>query len=153
MPRAGLELSIQETDSEAIVPCAPQPRNHRRSVRACTFFQNWKLKLSQYTLPRRLGGEEVQLLLILDLGPRWGWVSASRPGRALASGKGSPVPNVQEAGCASQPVWTQRLEQKSFRRRRGCTLDLPVVQPRARHYTNWATRLTSFKTGILKWFR
>jgi hypothetical protein len=40
--------------------------------------------------------------------------SASRPGRALAPGKGPPVPTVQEAGWAPEPVWTQRLEEKSF---------------------------------------
>jgi hypothetical protein len=40
--------------------------------------------------------------------------SASRPGRALLPGKGPPVPIVQEAGWASDPAWTQRLEEKSF---------------------------------------
>jgi hypothetical protein len=30
------------------------------------------------------------------------------------SGKGSPVPIVQEAGWVPEPVWTQRLEEKSF---------------------------------------
>jgi hypothetical protein len=40
---------------------------------------------------------------------------ASRPGRALPPGKGPPVPIVQEAGWASEPVWTQRLEEKYFR--------------------------------------
>jgi hypothetical protein len=40
--------------------------------------------------------------------------SASRPGRALAPGKGTPVPIVQEAGWAPEPVWTQRLEEKFF---------------------------------------
>jgi hypothetical protein len=29
-------------------------------------------------------------------------------------GKGPPVPIVQEAGWAPEPVWTQRLEEKSF---------------------------------------
>jgi hypothetical protein len=56
-----------------------------------------------------LGGEEVQLLLIHDLGTRWGEWSASRPGRAL-----HPVPIVQEAVWAPEPVWTQRIEEKSF---------------------------------------
>jgi hypothetical protein len=54
------------------------------------------------------GGEQaVQLPLILDLGTRRGgeW-SASRPGRALAPGKGPPVPIGQEAGWAPEPVWT-----------------------------------------------
>jgi len=38
------------------------------------------------------------ILLIHDLGTRWGEWSASRPGRALPPGKGPPVPIVQEAG-------------------------------------------------------
>jgi hypothetical protein len=32
----------------------------------------------------------------------------------FAPGKGPPVPIVQEAGWAPEPVWTQRLEEKSF---------------------------------------
>jgi hypothetical protein len=40
--------------------------------------------------------------------------SASRRCRALPPGKGPPVPIVQEAGWAPEPVWTQRLEEKSF---------------------------------------
>jgi hypothetical protein len=40
--------------------------------------------------------------------------SASRPGRALLPGEGPPVPIVQEAGWAPEPVWTQRIEEKSF---------------------------------------
>jgi len=39
-------------------------------------------------------------------GDEW---SASRPDRALP-----PVPIVQEAGWDPEPVWTQRLEEKSF---------------------------------------
>jgi hypothetical protein len=40
--------------------------------------------------------------------------SASRPDHALAPGKGPSVPIVQEAGWTPEPVWTQRLEEKSF---------------------------------------
>jgi hypothetical protein len=40
--------------------------------------------------------------------------SASRSGRALAPGTKPPVPTVQEAGCATEPVWTERLEEESF---------------------------------------
>jgi hypothetical protein len=40
--------------------------------------------------------------------------SASRRGRALAPGKVPPVPIVQEAGWAQEPVWTQRLKEKSL---------------------------------------
>jgi hypothetical protein len=72
---------------------------------------------------------------------------ASRPGRTLAPGKGPPVPIVQEAGCAPEPVWTQRLEEKSFRLCRGSKLDRPVVQPVARQCTDSATRLI----GYLVW--
>jgi hypothetical protein len=47
----------------------------------CQYQSVKKLKLSQYTPLRRLGGEEVYLLRILDLGTRWGWVVSvtSRP--------------------------------------------------------------------------
>jgi hypothetical protein len=44
----------------------------------------------------------------------WGEWSASRPGRSLPPGKGPPVPIGQEAGWAPEPVWTLRLEEKSF---------------------------------------
>jgi hypothetical protein len=39
--------------------------------------------------------------------------SASRPDRALPPRKGPPVPIVQEAGWAPEPVWTRWLEEKS----------------------------------------
>jgi hypothetical protein len=40
--------------------------------------------------------------------------SASRPGRAFTPGERTPVPIVQEAGWAPEPIWTQRLEEKPF---------------------------------------
>jgi hypothetical protein len=36
------------------------------------------------------------------------------PAALLPPGKGPPVPIVQETGWAPEPVWTQRLEGKSF---------------------------------------
>jgi hypothetical protein len=36
------------------------------------------------------------------------------PAALLPPGKGPPVPIVQEAGWAPEPVWTQRFEEKSF---------------------------------------
>jgi hypothetical protein len=72
------------------------------------------------------------------------------PGRALSPGEGHPVPIVQEAGWAPKPVWTQRLEEKSFRLCRGSNIDRPVGQPVARHYTDWATRLILFARTKLK---
>jgi hypothetical protein len=47
--------------------------------------------------------------------------SASRPGRALPSRKGLPVPIGQDSGWAPESVWTQSLC-------RGSNLDRPVVQ-------------------------
>jgi hypothetical protein len=58
--------------------------------------------------------------------------SASLPGRALPPGKGPPVPIVQEAGWAPEPVCTQRLQEKSLASAGDRTL---VVQSVARHYT------------------
>jgi hypothetical protein len=69
--------------------------------------------------------------LALDRG-EW---SASLPGRALPQGKGPPVPIVQEAEWASEPVWTQRLEEKSFCLCLESNLDCPV-QSVGRHYTD-----------------
>jgi hypothetical protein len=36
------------------------------------------------------------------------------PAALLPPGKGPPVLIVQEAGWAPEPVWTQKLEEKSF---------------------------------------
>jgi hypothetical protein len=64
--------------------------------------------------------------------------SASRPGSSLPPGKGPTVPIVQEAGWAPEPIWTQRLEEKS-------SLPLLGIEPQSsgrpvrRHYTGWAT--------------
>jgi hypothetical protein len=74
--------------------------------------------------------------------------SASLPGPALPSGKGLPVPIGQEAGWDPEPVWTQRLEERSFCLCRGSNFDRPVVQSVARHYTDWATPASlSVSTG------
>jgi hypothetical protein len=84
---------------------------------------------------KALGGRE-QLLLILDLGTRWDEWSASYPCCTLAPGKGPPVTIVQEAGWAPEPVWTQRLEEKSFCLCPGPSINRPVIQPVTRHYTD-----------------
>jgi hypothetical protein len=58
--------------------------------------------------------------------------STSRHGRALPSGKEPPV----STGWATEPVWTQRLEEKSFASVGDRT---PAVQSVVRHCTEWAT--------------
>jgi hypothetical protein len=61
------------------------------------------------------------------------------PAAHLPPGKGPPVPIVQEAGWAPEPVWTQRLEEKSF---------APAGDRTSiRHYTAWANPApTKFST-------
>jgi hypothetical protein len=63
-------------------------------------------------------------------GDEW---SASRPGCSLPPRKGPTIPIVQEAGWASELVWTQRLEEISFAYAEDRT---PVVQSVVRHYTD-----------------
>jgi hypothetical protein len=55
--------------------------------------------------------------------------SASRPCRALPPGKEPPVPIVEEAGWAPEPVWTQRLEEKSCTERRESEGRVHVLSP------------------------
>jgi hypothetical protein len=57
--------------------------------------------------------------------------------------KSPPVPTVQEAGWAPEPVWTQRLEGDRT----------PAVQSVTSQYTDWSTRLMTvyglqFKTTV-----
>jgi hypothetical protein len=59
--------------------------------------------------------------------------SDSRLGRDFGLGEGPPVPIGQEAGLASELLWTQRLEEKSFASAGDQT---PVVQSAVRHYTD-----------------
>jgi hypothetical protein len=77
------------------------------SYTSCVLIRNFKNN-------RRLGERYSSYSFTTSAldGGEW---SASRPGRALDPGKGTPVPIVQEAGWAPEPVWTQRLEEKSFR--------------------------------------
>jgi hypothetical protein len=49
-----------------------------------------KLKLSHYTRRRRLGGEEVYLILILDLGTRWGSVVSVTSLQLVSPGERPP---------------------------------------------------------------
>jgi hypothetical protein len=50
--------------------------------------------------------------------------------------KGPLVPIDWETGWASEEVWTQRLEEKSFAPTGDRTLVTPVIQSVVRHYTN-----------------
>jgi hypothetical protein len=61
-----------------------------------------------------------------------GWVVSVTLQRCFTPGKGLPVSIVQEAGWTPEPVWAQRLEEKSFRLCRGSNLNRPVIQSVAR---------------------
>jgi hypothetical protein len=92
-----------------------------------------KLKLSHYTPWRCMGERRYSSYSYLTSALDGGEWSASRPGRALPPGKEPPVPIGQEAGWAPEPVWTQRLEEKSSASVGDRT---PVVQSIVSHYTD-----------------
>jgi hypothetical protein len=102
------------------------------------------LKLSHHTPWRRVGKMRHSFYSFSTSAIDGGKWSVSRPNRTLAPGKGPPVPIVEEAEWASEPVWTQRLEEKSSCICQGSNFDRPVVHLVARHYTDWSTWLTTF---------
>jgi hypothetical protein len=69
--------------------------------------------------------------------------SASSPGRALAPAKGpTTIPIGQEAGWTSEPVWTQRLQEKSFASAGDRT---PITQPSTPYSDTRLTELPQFQ--------
>jgi hypothetical protein len=95
-------------------------------------YENPKVKQSHSTPIEAQGERRYSSYSFTTSALDGGEWSASRLGRALLPGKGPPVPIVQEAGCAPEPVWTQRLKEKSFSSAGDRT---PIVQSVARHYT------------------
>jgi hypothetical protein len=88
------------------------------------------------SIEAHLGHRRYSSYSFLTSAPEGGEWSASRPGRPLPPGKEPPVPIVQEAGWAPEPVWTQRLEERSSASVGDRT---PAVQSVVRHCTDWAT--------------
>jgi hypothetical protein len=70
------------------------------------------------------------------------------PAALLPGGKDPRYPLYRRLG-GPQSRSGQRLEEKSFRLCRGSNLDRPVIQPVARYYTDWATRLTKKQLLLL----
>jgi hypothetical protein len=77
--------------------------------------------------------------------------SALDGGEWSASRSGPPVPTGQGAGWVSEPVWTQRLEEKIFCLCRGSNPYRPVFQSVVRHYTDRATRAYEAECTIYKY--
>jgi hypothetical protein len=88
-----------------------------------------KLKLSHYTPRRRLGERSYSSYSFSTSALDGGEWSALRPGRALSPGKRPPVPIVQEAGWAPEPVWTERIEEIPFASAGGRTLFVRSSSP------------------------
>jgi hypothetical protein len=61
------------------------------------------------SIEARLGERRYSSYSFLTSALEGGEWSGSCPGRALP-----PVPTVQEAGWAPEPVWTQRVDEKSL---------------------------------------
>jgi hypothetical protein len=71
------------------------------------------IKEQSHTTPKEAQGERMYSSYSMTSALDEGEWSASSPGRALPPRKGHPVRTGQEAGWAPEPVWTQRLEEKS----------------------------------------
>jgi hypothetical protein len=88
------------------------------------------------------GGEEVQLLLLLNLGTRRDEWSESRPGRTLLTGKGLVV-----GGRGAEPVWTQWLQENP--------LDTTLYWLLTLYYTDttlyWLDSILHWHYTILAW--
>jgi hypothetical protein len=89
---------------------------------------------------KALGGEKYSSYSFMTSTLDEGQWSASRPGRALPTGKGPRYPLDRRLG-GPQSRSGHMLKEKSFCLCRGSKPDRPVVQAVARHYTDWATRL------------
>jgi hypothetical protein len=98
----------------------------------CKLF-TYKLLLSHYTPRRRLW----ESTSVLDRG-EW---SASSPGRALDPGK-TPGTHCTGGWVGPRAGLDTKVRGKILCLCQGSNLDRPVIQPVARHYIDWATRLT-----------
>jgi hypothetical protein len=103
-----------------------------------------KVNWSRYTPWRLLGWEEVQFLLILNLGIRWGWVVSITPRPRFTLWERTPGTHCTGAGWAPEPVWTQRLGEKN-------PLPLSGIEPRSSS-PEWDTILTELPRLLNLWY-
>jgi hypothetical protein len=94
---AGVVVLLNEDEKKLITVCKTEQLNkavlHRASAKRERKYRSYSFSTSA------LVGEE--------------WL-ASLPGRALPPRKIFMIPTGYEAGCVSELVWRQRLEEKSF---------------------------------------
>jgi hypothetical protein len=83
-----------------------------------------------------LGGEEVQLLLIHDLGTRWGCVVSITPGPRFTPGERTPGTHCTGGWVGPRAGLYTEARGKILSPRRGSNPDRPDVQPVVRHYTD-----------------
>jgi hypothetical protein len=130
---AEIILSLRSLDFERGVRffSTDPEKNYLESSRQCNYTFSSVGSVPLHAM-EALGGERkyssCSFLTSALEGGEW---SASRPGHALP-----PVPTGQEAGWAPEPVWTQRLEEKSSASVGDRT---PVVQSVVSLYIDWAT--------------
>jgi hypothetical protein len=80
-----------------------------------------------------------QLLLILDLCTRWGWVVSITPRPRLTPGERTPGTHCAGGWVGPRAGLEKEARVKILCPCRGSNPDLPVVQPVVKHYTAWAT--------------
>jgi hypothetical protein len=95
-----------------------------------------KVKWSRYTPWRRLGVEEVQLLLILNLGTRWGWVVSITPRPRFTPGE-----KTSRCHCTGGWVGPRASLDAEARGKSSAPVEdrTPIFQSIVRHCTDWAT--------------
>jgi hypothetical protein len=103
-----------------------------------------KAKQSRYTPWRRLGGEEIYLLLILDLGSRCGWVVSVTPRPRFSPGERTPGTHCTGGWVGLRAGLDTEARGRILCLCRGSNPDRPVVQPVARHCTDWTIRCNKY---------
>jgi hypothetical protein len=110
----------------------------------------WTIKAKAVPLHamKALGGRGVYLLLILDLGTRYGWLVSVTPRPLFSLGERTTGTHCTGGWVGPRAGLDTEARGKIFCPRRGSNLDRPVVQPVARRYTDWATRLIMLWTML-----
>jgi hypothetical protein len=123
------------------------------------FFKDLlKLKLSYYTLRRRLGGEEVYLLPTLDLGTRWGSMVSVTPWMCSSPGERTPSTHWTEGWVGPRASVDTEARGKILSPLLGIEPWSPSRPAHSHTTTDWATRLSKdllpyiISETYIKWY-